>query len=138
MQSVTAHHGNFLNDKIQITALGEPGRGGAYTEYEIAPLVPVVLDPGTQMKLGVSCRYVPNGNTVILKFQDCDPREMILGLTQESLLAVLIHRQLGFCNGPFQCEENKAVLDLLTDALNMLKRRTKERTERGVEGQAVK
>lgn len=58
------------------------------------------------------------------------------GLTNEALLAVLIHRTQ-FLNGKFHCEENDAAIHYMKQALINLEVRTARRMVRGVEGQNI-
>ena len=58
------------------------------------------------------------------------------GITNETLLAVLIHR-IQYLDNLFPCEENKAALDGMKAALASLESRTAKRVARGVEGQEV-
>lgn len=55
------------------------------------------------------------------------------GLTNEALLAVLIHRT-EFLNSKFHCEENEEAIRHLKQALVNLEVRTARRITRGVEG----
>lgn len=57
------------------------------------------------------------------------------GITNESLLVVVLHRLECLQKGEFPCEENLEAIELLTDALDALNRRTKDRLRRKVEGQ---
>lgn len=56
------------------------------------------------------------------------------GLTNEALLAILIHRT-GILDEAFPCEENKAALVHMRTALALFESRTKNRIDRGVEGE---
>ena len=58
------------------------------------------------------------------------------GLTNEALLAVLIHRTQ-FLNNKFHCEENDAAINHMKQALVNLEVRTARRMVRGVEGQHI-
>ena len=56
------------------------------------------------------------------------------GITNEILLAIVIDRLRGFQAGGLRCRENAVALTKLEEALMWLKKRTHERTVRGVEG----
>jgi hypothetical protein len=56
------------------------------------------------------------------------------GITNESLLAVVIDRLQQFQAGPFKCRENALALTHLEEALHWLHHRTRDRISRGVEG----
>lgn len=58
------------------------------------------------------------------------------GITNEALIAVLMHR-IGFLNKLFPSPENAKALDHLQGALDQLELRTARRMTRGVEGQEV-
>lgn len=56
------------------------------------------------------------------------------GLTEESLLAVVIDRLESHQRGEYACPENAAALDMARKALAELLNRTAKRAARGVEG----
>lgn len=58
------------------------------------------------------------------------------GLTNEALLAILIHRTK-FLDGKFGCDENKRAIQHMEEALVNLEVRTARRMVRGVEGKEV-
>ena len=58
------------------------------------------------------------------------------GLTNEALIAVLIHR-INYLNQQFPCPENFKTISHLEDALTNLEVRTARRMVRGVEGKEV-
>jgi len=58
------------------------------------------------------------------------------GLTNEALLAILIHRTK-FLNGKFPCDENNRAIQHMEEALVNLEVRTARRMARGVEGKEV-
>lgn len=58
------------------------------------------------------------------------------GLTNEALLAILIHRTK-FLDAKFPCDENKRAIQHMEEALTNLEVRTARRITRGVEGQSV-
>lgn len=55
------------------------------------------------------------------------------GVTNESLLAVLIHRTK-ILNDKFPCDENKSAITYMENALALFNKRTADRQRRGVEG----
>ena len=119
-RKLTAHQVPGLNEVLEITVLDEPGDGGACHEYEIR----LLGDDG-----GIIRAWDIN----FQKGPIADPNDRN-GLTNEALLAILIDRMEGFQSGPFHCNENQAVLELVTNALEGLHIRTKRRIDRGVEG----
>lgn len=58
------------------------------------------------------------------------------GITNEALIAVLLHR-VNFLNNRFPSDENEMALAHLQSALDQLELRTARRMTRGVEGQEV-
>lgn len=64
--------------------------------------------------------------------------EDLAGITNESLLAILIDRFQGFQRGQFSCRENAIVLTKLEEAMLWTKKRTADRVLRGVEGTHTK
>ncbi len=55
------------------------------------------------------------------------------GITNEALLAVLIHRT-NILNNNFPCDENKRAISYMENALALFNKRTADRQRRGVEG----
>lgn len=74
-----------------------------------------------------------------LSFQDGAIKQVgSNGVMNEDLLAIVIDRLRGFQAGEFACEQNNLALLKLQAALTMLKDRTKDRTNRGVQGEYQK
>jgi hypothetical protein len=71
-----------------------------------------------------------------LMFQNGPIKEVgVNGITNEALIAILIHR-IGILNTQFPCEENVMALASLTRAQQVLLERTQSRMARGVEGKS--
>ena len=105
--------------QLRIEVLDEPGQGGANHEY-------VIAFDGENGK-GVNNR---------ISFQNGPIKEYgVNGVTQETLLAVVIDRLRNFQAGPFACAANAMALHHIEAALELLQQRTKDRIARGVEGQ---
>ena len=103
--------------QIEIRVLDEAGAGGAHHVYGL---------------------IVPEDDGTLIRFQNGPIKEVgVNGLTQEALLAVVIHRLECFQAGPFACEENETALKYVELALYQLQTRTRKRVERGVEGTNV-
>ncbi len=75
----------------------------------------------------------PNHSQTLLFQQGTVPEAGHNGLTNELLLAVLVHR-IKFLNGKFPCRENSLAITKLEEAKMWLEERTRNRIERGVEG----
>lgn len=109
-----------VNPDLLIQAVDAPGSGNAHHLYHIAHNLP---QGGPGVKLHA------------VKFQNGPIKEAgINGLTNEALLAIVIHRLTCFQEGPFACTHNQEAKDHLLRALETLQDRTKERVERNVEG----
>lgn len=124
MRKITEHRINGINEAIDITAMDEPGAGGANHVYELSLSSPPD-GPGIT---------AANGTTVI-RFQNGAAHEAgINGLTNEALIAVVLDRLRGFQSGQFAGRDNAMAISHLEDALMRLQRRTRDRQARGVEG----
>jgi len=122
-RAIKDHICNPVNDKIEVSAIDEPGPGGANHLY--------------QMKY--ESIAASGAATVMLdhiKFQKGAINEFgVNGVTQEVLLAIVIDRLRSFQAGPFSCRENAVALTKCEEALMWLHKRTRDRMARGVEGQ---
>jgi hypothetical protein len=113
------HHliGDSSVDHLAIEADDEPGSGGAHHRYVIFNVdEPHVLQ----------CEIDFQNGPV--------PQNGVNGVTIESLIAVGMHRLECFQGGPFPSPDNAEALVHLDKAMECLKRRSKERLARGVEG----
>lgn len=127
MREITTHKVNECNDGIKITAVDEPGSGGANHHYRME-----FNDP----KWGPDPSSMRQVNE--LYFQNGPIGEVgVNGITHEALLAIVTDRLEGFQRGPFACEDNREALAHLGAAREALLRRTRGRVERGVEGTHV-
>lgn len=119
-RKITDHKVNGLNEAIEITVLDEPGQGNACHKYEI-DLVGGAPESG--------------GGKTVINFQNGPIQEAgINGISNESLLAVVIDRLRGFQSGQFACRDNALALTKLEESVMWLKKRTLDRMARGVEG----
>jgi hypothetical protein len=123
-REITTHKLNGLNDALQVIAVDDRGNGNANHHYQIRWDVD------------------PNDPIIHIRdffFQNGPLQEMsINGISNESLLAVLIDRLQGFQSGDFKCRENAIALTHLEDAMHWLQHRTRGRLARGVEGTTAK
>lgn len=115
-REITSHKLNGLNEVLRVTAVDEPGSGGANHIYDVTPTV------GNAMGLRIEFQNGPLNET--------PPN----GLSNEALLAVVIDRLQGFQSGEYKCRENAIALTHLEDAMHWLQHRTRARLARGVEG----
>lgn len=113
--------------QLTISVLDEPGQGGANHAYEVSwkrdgDTRPIADAPGV-----TSC-YISFQNGPIKEFG-------VNGITQESLLAIVIDRLRSFQAGPFACDANQTAQYYCEKAMYQLQARTRDRISRGVEGQ---
>lgn len=115
-RKITSHRVNGLNEELEVSALDDPGNGGACHEYEIivggaaGAVFPIVFQNGPILEVGIN------------------------GISNEALLAIVEDRLLGFQSGQFACRENAIALTKLQEAMMWLHKRTRDRIARGVEG----
>ena len=137
-RQLTDHKVNGLNEAISIFVLDDPGQGGANHSYQISvPYAPGATDEEHE--------------TVEINFQNGSVQEVgVNGISNESLLSVLIDRMCGFqfarnadgeycvtAPGKFACIENAIALTHMQEAMMWLQKRTRARMARGVEGENV-
>lgn len=116
LRQVTSHKINGLNETLDVDVLSEPGEGGASQWYRI-------VNRDTQQ---VMCD---------LQFQVGNPNEIgVNGISNEVLLAIVVDRLTGFQSGRFRSGLGEIALNKLNQCMRALRRRTQERTARGVEG----
>lgn len=119
MRKIDFHKINPINDKLEIEVTDEPGPGGANHDYRIR----LPNDLGWHIDWNINFQNGPiNENG-------------INGITQETLLAIVIDRLRSFQAGPFPSRENEKALTHCEEALHWLQQRTLDRMRRGVEGQ---
>ena len=144
MRTITDHKTNGLNEAITVTAMDEPGSGGANHKYNVIGQAENIPGIGPRA-FGAMLRFQ---NGPIEKIEDMN------GITNEALLAVLIDRMRGFQGmapvhatpmsklatspAPYACRENAIALTHLEEALMWLEKRTLDRVKRGVEGSPAK
>ena len=100
--------------RVEIDRINDPGRGGGYGTYRIRT--------GQEADSFLFFQAQPGGH----------------GVTNESLLAVVIDRLRCFQAGEFACEENAAAMRMIETGLQHLHQRTRYRKSRGVEGMYAK
>ena len=134
MEEINVHKVNGVNDQLEIYATDTPGAGGAYHRYDFFGFDPA-KNP-SQFNFEVSEGRTP---ALTLLFQNGGLQETVPnGITIESLLAICLHRLQKFQAGGFPCTENVGAILHITAALTWLRRRTKNRVQRGVEGKVEK
>jgi len=116
MREITTHKVNGCNEAFRVTAVDDPGDGGANHVYDIVPTIGNAKGLRIEFQNGPLKETPPNG------------------LTNEILLAIVIDRLQGFQSGKFACRENALALTKLEEAVHWLNHRTQQRLARGVEG----
>ena len=112
-----------LNDALQIVCdKYDDDAGGASHHYRIqAPLEQTVIPPGIYAR--INFQHGPRNK-----------EGSIPGVTDASVLAILIHRLNAFQNFIYACPENAEALEHLRAAMTALQSRTRKRHEQGVLG----
>lgn len=90
---------------------------------------PQSFEPGHSYLVGLN----GNGGSQIDFQLGPVPDNGVNGVTNEALLAIVIHRTK-ILNGKFPCEENQRAITYMENALALFEQRTKNRKARGVEG----
>jgi hypothetical protein len=91
MNQVTTHQHDDLNKDIRIEWFDEPGVDGSNHEYILS------LEQGNGQ----------SATCATLCFHKIGDLEVVNGITDESLVAVLMHRMDAISKGPQSCEEAK-------------------------------
>jgi hypothetical protein len=132
MRELTSHKVNGCNEGLKVTALDEPGSGGACHVYRIDGFkLPPTLTP-EQIASGMG---EWTAEDVEIHFQNGPIKEVgNNGITHEALLAIIEDRLAAFQSGPYACDENAIALQSVRHAQQILKQRTEKRLARGVEG----
>ena len=103
----------------EIHVLDQPGAGGAYHQYIVAPVSP----------------EIPGQAFATIDFQKGPVAEAGKnGIFMEDLLEICRHRLQCFQAGNFACRENALALTKIEEALHWLNHRTADRQRRKVEG----
>ncbi|HEY5630984.1 MAG TPA: hypothetical protein VIR31_02565 [Nitrososphaeraceae archaeon] len=119
MKEVTAHHVG-IHSKLKIYSI-------AYQNSSIPHLYKIPLYDNN----GLPSLHGPD----YIKFQVGNPNEVgFNGVTNEALLAIIRDRLIAFQSSKFACVENQQALVHVDEALEVLKRRTRDRITRKVEG----
>src|SRR5690606_31899597 len=101
MKKITDHIGSAANNVLTITAMDEPGPGGAHHHYDIGTFT---------SKHPSDSGDLPIVGHMLLFQKGTVPEVGVNGITEEALLAILIDRLRGFQSGPYSCRENAVAL----------------------------
>ena len=114
MKTITAHQVDKVGQGVGVEATGNPTAGGAHNAYRI------LAHGNPSQPLHAS----------LIFFHDAEHN----GVTNETLLAIVLDRLQAFQAGPFPCIENAAAIKDVQSALGWLRTRAELRPERGVSG----
>ncbi len=120
MRTISIHHESELNKLLSISADVKHESGASHV-YKIGG------DRGAGLEVFADIEF-QRGALSEAGFN---------GVSDESVLSVLIDRLRGFQSGPFSCRENALAITKMEEALHWLNARTKDRKERGVEGKSI-
>lgn len=130
MRTINDHQVNPANDTLTITALDEPGAGGANHLYQVTG-----FNTATNASDPFAARHGQPAEHSTILFQNGPINEVgVNGLTHEVLLAIVADRLRSFQKGPYSCKANACALTHIEEAQHWLQQRTIERMRRGVEG----
>lgn len=124
-KTIHDHETNPANESIRIEA-DEPTHGNASHEYSVTAQDGTVLGV-LRFQNGPVKEIDPSGVGVGVVYG-------VNGLTNETLLAIVIDRLRGFQSSQYACRENALTLTKLEEALHWQLHRTRARQARGVEG----
>ena len=115
---ITDHKGSTLNNDLEITRKDASESSGAGKIYEIA------------------YNFTHNGYAILeeIQFQDGELKDGVNGITDESLIAIVLDRLRGFNEGRFRCRENSLAITHLEEGLMWLQKRAVRRQNEGIEG----
>lgn len=129
-REITRHGVNGLNEKLRIYALDDRGPGNANHAYAIT-----FYDDKAGYERSPTASH---GRNCLINFQQGPIAETgVNGISNESLLAIVEDRLLGFQGGSFACSEDADALVAVQTALAALHRRTSNRVAQGVEGTSL-
>ena len=122
-RTIETHKVNGLSEALEVMPIYGCGAGGANHLYHITDAA-MEASPGSTAD--VLCK---------IKFQEGPIKETgVNGISNEALLAIVADRLECFQESEFSCRENAIALTKIQEAMFWLLQRTRERTERGVEG----
>lgn len=127
MREITGHQTDERDTAVRVFATDDRLPGKAHHEY-------LVTYGAT------SAGEVPERDSQRLRFHKgpvTSAEPQFNGVTDESLIAIVMDRLQGFQQGQFKCRENAVALTHLEEAMLWLHHRTRARRRRGVEGQQV-
>ena len=120
MRELVSHRVNGLNESLSIRVTDERGPGNANHRYIIDGPMQEVGYPKFRCDINFQKGPIAEAGEN--------------GISNESLLAVVEDRLLGFQAGEYSSRENALALTAIQEAMMWLQKRTRDRMARGVEG----
>jgi len=108
MRTLTDHivEGDSANHQLTIEVTDEPGSGGANHRYEVTG-----FDTKNNGSKADIAGFTASFARLLVLFQNGPIKEFgVNGVTQETLLAIVIDRLRAFQAGPFSCRDNAVAL----------------------------
>jgi hypothetical protein len=116
----------------QVSAVDEPGPGGANHHYMIMPVAEL-------RKMGETGEKGEIKGSMCINFQNGPVKENgVNGVHNEDLIAIVLDRLYGFQDGDYACDTNAQAIRKFEEGLEWLRTRTTDREIRGVEGTSQK
>jgi hypothetical protein len=127
VRDIQTYKQNVCNEHIRVEVLDEPGVGGACHHYGLS---------GFSTRENPSATPGYDDETMYhLIFQNGPIAEAgVNGITNESLLAIVLDRLNGFQQSEYKCRENALAITKIEEAMHWMLHRTRSRESRGVEG----
>ena len=118
--------------RCQVFAKGERNKGNAFVEYEIVT-EQFTEDAKGKSDLEIADIEVASSLRQTIKFQNGHFKDVgINGHLMDAFLAICADRLQGFAAGPFSCQENFDMFDLIKRAIDKSDERFTKRQKRGV------
>ncbi len=121
LEEVTFHKVEGDGNPTRLYAVGERNVAGAHDRFCVTGLY--LQHEGCQGALPIEGLDFQHGNPLTNGYN---------GVTIEQVLAMGKHRLEGYQSGPFACADNQEAIDHITQAIEALQRRTKDRIAREV------
>lgn len=124
MREINAHRfAGPASKYLHVEAMDEPNETGASHVYEITGF-------GEIRAAG----FLPGVCRLIFQKGSLQDMSTNNGITEATLLAVVLDRLKGFQAGPAPCRENAIIITKLEEALHWIEHRVRDRSIRGVQG----
>ncbi|HEX8637575.1 MAG TPA: hypothetical protein VF692_05900 [Pyrinomonadaceae bacterium] len=127
IEAIHEHKINKFNREcVNVAAIDEKSSDNANHKYEISVWKNAETSDQNDELVEVCQLNFQNGG-----LKEVGPN----GITDQALIAVVLHRLRGFNSGQFASRDNSLAITHLEDALMRMERRSNDRARRGVEGE---